>query len=412
MNGNPGKAIKFLTNLIRHQLLWIIVSRLAVSAAGLLAGIVLARTLGPAGFGAYANLLASAAIIGTFLCLGTETPYTLRAARNSTEDAGLLRLIGIHAMLSLPITLAVWVGMEWLSPATRPSWLLIPTVAAFILYQLTFPVMSGWQRQKIANVIAAFLLLLHAGLVFTFSRTGAHLLPIALMSYIVSLAGLYVAALLLASPPPNRGLGYGATALSLLQEGRAFLLATAFGIIRIRANVVLLGWYRPSTEIGNYQIMQTFMEVLFLIPVTVSTYLLSSRVDGRIFLRAARAATIASCAITALMAAAIAVALPWIIPGLYGKGFEDAVALGPLMLSSAIAFAITKGIAAYFAKTGHAALIARLELWTTCIFLAATILLIQQWGVAGAVYGFMAATWLGAGLHLFCVMRMLRQRER
>lgn len=411
MNGHPRNMIKFLTNLIRHQLLWIIVSRLAVSAAGLLAGIVLARTLGPAGLGAYANLLASAAIIGTFLCLGTEVPYNLRAARSSTEGVGLLRLIGIHAILSLPITLVAWVGMGWLSPAARPSWLLIPTVAAFILYQLTFPVMSGWQRQKIANVIAALLLLLHASLVLAFSRTGTNLLPIALMSYIGSLAGLYAAALVLGSSPPERKLSYGATALSLLQEGRAFLLATAFGVIRMRANVALLGWYRPSIEIGNYQIMQTFMEVLFLIPVTVSTYLLSSGADGRTLLREARATTMASCAITALMAAAIALALPWIIPGLYGEGFQDAVALGPLMLSSALAFAITKGIAAYLAKIGHAALIARLELGTTCVFLTATIILIRQWGLVGAVYSFMAAAWLSAGLHLLCVVRVLRQSK-
>jgi O-antigen/teichoic acid export membrane protein len=393
-----------------HKLLWIIATRFGVSAAGLLVGIVLARTLGPDGLGTYANLLASAVIIGTVFCLGMEVPYNMRAARHPNEGTGLLLLIGGQALLGIPVAAAIWFGLGWIDEAARPSWLLIPAVAAFTLNQLTLPVLSGSQRQITANLVAGVLLVVHAGVVFAVSRTSISVLPVAIVSYIGSLLGLYLVAVGSRLRTGRGKFEYGPVAVSLLGEGRAYLLATACGILRMRANVALLGWHSSSSEIGNYQIMQTFMEMLFLIPLSVSTYLLSSRNEGRDFLAQARVTTAASFAITAVAALAIALALPWIVPVLYGKGFEQAVALAPFMLAASVAFAITKGAAAYFARTGHAALVTRLEFMTTCVFLAAAIPSIERWGLSGAVYSFLAATWSGAILHLFCFARIIRRR--
>lgn len=406
------QVISFLRRYIRHRLLWIIASRFCTSAAGLLVGVVVAHTLGPGGLGAYANLLGFAVIVGTFCCLGMETPYNLRAAKRASDPTGLLLLIGFQAIASVPLATAVWFFIKSIYPGIGLNWLFVPAVVCFILYQLTFPVLSGMQRQMTANLSAALFLVIHAAFVFFVARNLANPLTPTVVSYILSLAALYLSAFIGQGKPYLVRPGHTRIPQFLFGEGRPYLLATACGIIRIRGNVVILGWSASSQDIGNYQIMQTFMEALFLISVTTSSYLLSSQSEGAALFKQVYAVGSKSCIITAVAAIFVALVLPCFIPIIYGAGFHKAVVFSPILLTSAIGFSITKSSAAYLAKIGHASLITRLEFATTSLFLISAIPLTSLWGLEGAIYSFTGATWTGAALHLIVTFRQKHNLDR
>jgi O-antigen/teichoic acid export membrane protein len=378
-----------------------------MSGAGLLLGIVLAHALGPTGLGNYASVMASAVIIGTLLSFGTEIPYNIRAAHDPDQGIGLLTLIGLQATFSLPIAGVIWLVLRSVDRTAAPSWLMVPAAAAFILNQLTLPVLSGLQRQITGNIIASVLLLLQALTIFLISRVQTQLLlPIAISCYIVSLIILYIVSVAALVKRGIHDFKLLTISKDLIREGKVYLLATACGVIRLRANVAILAWLTPASEAGNYQILQTCMEVLFLIPVAASTYILSSRSEGSDLFSEAIAAGSVSCVATALGALAIACALPSLVPLLYGSGFDQVVRFGPLMLTGAVAFAISKGVAAYLAKLRRASLITQLELVITMVFVASTVPAIKSWGLAGAIYSFQAATWIGALLYLSCFVRV------
>ncbi len=389
--------MRIAVRLFRHRLVAIICSRLTMSAAGMLVGIALARALGPAGLGDYAHLIATVAIVGTFLCMGMEIPYNLAATGNPHGGGNLLLLVAGQAAVTLPVAGLIWLVLDCTGNGPGGSPMLFALVAAaVVLNQLTQPVMSGLQKQVWVNIAMAILLLMQGLALMLLSRRGIASMPIAVMIYVLVLGLLGLVALALHWRGREVSFAYAQTVRDLFAQGRHYILATLGGILRLRIGIVLMGWYVPAHDIGNYQIMQTLTEVLYLIPVTVSTYVLSARMEGAALAQEAMRAALASCTITILCVLGVSIALPFAVPLLYGPGFGAAVTYGPLMLSGAVAFAVAKGISSWFSRMGRAALVTRVEVATTVVALAAFVMLVPAEGLRGAVWSFVIASWFGA----------------
>lgn len=402
-----------MMRIVRHRLVPIIFSRLTTSAAGMLASIALARALGPAGLGAYANLVATAGIAGTLLCMGMEIPYNLAATEEPRSGGNLLALVAGQASAALPIAALIWLVLHGLgnAPGASPIPFALVT-AAFVLNQLTQPVMSGLQKQVWVNVAMAGLLVAQA---VTITLLAAHALasvPVAVMINVAALALLGLGALALLLRGRRRGFSYRHALRDLFQQGRHYAFATLSGIVRLRIGIVLMGWYLPAHAIGNYQILQTLTEVLYLVPVTVSTYVLSVPLQGAALRREAMRAAVASCLVTLACGAGAAVVLPVVVPAFYGAGFAAVVRFGPLMLTGAVAFAVAKGISSYFSRMGWARLVTRVEIATTVAALVAFAVLVPVGGLGGAVWSFVAASWFGALVYAGLLVRMTPRRAR
>lgn len=394
--------------LLRHRLAGIVCSRLVASATGMLVGIALARALGPAGLGDYANLVAVAGVVGALCCMGMEVPYNLAATADRHGGGNLLRLAAMQAACALPVAGLIWLALDRAGGAPDASPLLFALVTAtFVLNQLAQPVLSGLQQQVWANLAMAGLLAVQAGTIMLLAAQALASLTTTAALYSLVLATLGLGALACRWNERRAGFSYRETFRDLFAQGRHYLLATLGGVLRLRIGIVLMGLYLPAHDIGNYQVMQALTEVLYLVPVTVSTYVLSARGSASMLAREAARAALASCAITVFCVAGLAIALPVVIPFLYGPGFAAVVAHGPLMLTGAIAFALAKGVAAYFSRMGWSRLVMRVEIATTAVAFAAFAALVPAGGLAGAVRAFVAASWFGAFAYLWILVGMI-----
>ena len=399
---------RFVMMLLRHRLAGIVCSRLVASATGMLVGIALARALGPAGLGGYANLVAVAGVAGALCCMGMEVPYNLAATADRRSGGNLMRLAAGQATCALPVAGLIWLALDRadIAPAASPVLFAFVT-AAFVLNQLTQPVLSGLQQQVRVNLAMAALLIVQAAAIMLLAAHALAGVITTAVLYSAVLAMLGLGALAFQWNERRAGFSYREAFRDLFAQGRHYLLATLGGVLRLRIGIVLLGWYLPAHEIGNYQVMQTLTEVLYLVPVTVSTYVLSARGSAPLVAREAARAAFVSAAITISCVAVLAIALPYLVPFLYGPGFAGVVAHGPLMLTGAIAFAVAKGVSAYFSRMGWARLVMGVEISTTAVALAAFAALVPAGGLGGAVLAFVAASWFGALAYLWILIGMI-----
>ena len=394
----------------RHKLLPTIVSRLSTSAAGMIVGIALARTLGPNSLGSYANLVANASIVGTLLCFGMEIPQNLRAARTPDIAGNLLLLVDFHAACSGVAGCIIWFGMDIFGIKPNSSAVSFGiVVAVLVLNQLTQPVLSGIQRQIHCNITMTALLLLQAVALLVSFYSGIASVELAIIIYAVSLGSLYFLSLTSVFKTRIAAFPYGTAFKDAIGEGKHYILSTFSGIVRLRASIVIMGWYLPHDKIGNYQIMQSITEVLYLVPVTISTYIISSRKSGHDLIREIFIANISSVGITTACVIGISITLPFLVPLIYGEGFELAIQLGPVMLSGSIAFAVAKGISAYLSRLEMARTITWIEISTTVVALVSISILIPQAELVGAAWGFTIASWFGAFCYAFCAIRVRAQ---
>lgn len=400
--------MRLVLRLLRHRLVGIVCSRLGASATGMLVGIALARALGPAGLGAYANLVAVAGIVGALCCMGMEVPYNLAATADPRGGGNLLRMAAAQAACALPVAGLIWLALDHAGnmPVASPMLFALVT-AAFVLNQLAQPILSGLQQQIPVNLAMAALLAAQAGAIMLLAAYAVANVTTAAVLYSAALALLGLGALAFHWHERRTGFSYREAFRGLFAQGRHYLLAALGGVLRLRIGIVLMGWYLPAHEIGNYQIMQTLTEVLYLVPVTVSAYVLSVRGNAPVVAREAARAALASCAITISCVAGLAIALPYVVPFLYGPGFAAVVAHGPLMLTGAIAFAVAKGVSAYFSRMGWSRLVMGVEIATTGLALVAFAVLVPTGGLGGAVWAFVAASWFGALAYLWILAGMI-----
>ena len=394
--------------LLRHRLVGMVCSRLVASATGMFVGIALARALGPAGLGAYANLVAMAGIVGALCCMGMEIPYNLAATTDPRAGGNLLRMAAAQAACALPVAGLIWLACAsaGVMPATSPLLFALVT-GAFVFNQLTQPVLSGLQRQVRSNLAMALLLAAQAGAITLLAAWAWANVTSAAALYSAVLALLGLGALALHWRDRRTGFSYREAFRGFFSQGRHYLLATVGGVVRLRIGIVLMGWYLPAHEIGNYQVMQALTEVLYLVPVTVSTYVLSTRGEVPVVAREAVRAAFASCAVTVLCAAGLAFALSYLVPLLYGPGFAAVAAHGPLMLTGAVAFALSKGVSAYFSRMSWSRIVMGVETTTTAMALLAFAVLVPAGGLGGAVWAFVAASWFGALAYLWILAVMI-----
>lgn len=400
--------MRIVMPLLRHRLVGMVCSRLVASATGMFVGIALARALGPAGLGAYANLVAIAGIVGALFCMGMEIPYNLAATTDPRGGGNLLRMAAGQAACALPVAGLIWFAFDRTGamPAISPMLFALVT-GAFVFNQLTQPVLNGLQQQVRSNLAMAVLLAGQAGAITLLAAWALADVTSAVGLYVVVLALLGLGALALHWRDCHTGFSYRDAFCGLFSQGRHYLLATVGGVVRLRIGIVLMGWYLPAHDIGNYQVMQALTEVLYLVPVTVSSYVLSVRGEAPIVAREAARAALASVAVTLLCVAGLGVALPYLVPFLYGPGFGAVVAHGPLMLTGAIAFALGKGVSAYFSRMSWARIVMGVETATTAMALAAFAVLVPIGGLGGAVWAFVAASWFGALAYLWILAVMI-----
>lgn len=367
-------------------------SRALGVAIAILASIVAARFLGPAGKGVLAvvGLVSSVAIqLGD---LGLHASTTYFAARN---PSALPRIAAVSLWLATVMGMAtslVVLVMAWLLPHSLnevPGRFLLIAVALipFGLVSLYFQnILLGMQRilafnlvdlgAKGTGLVAAMVILwgldlgvwelLLAGLVIS---AGASLVTVWL--------ALRESRLVLAI---DRGL-----AREMLRYGMKFYLACLFAYLVIRIDLLLVNYFSGVTETGIYSVSVAFADLLCMLPLAIGTVLFprvarAESGDGEITLKVCRYSVVLMtglCLLTALLARPLILLL-------YGPAFASATIPLLWLLPGVLLLSLESILANDLAGRGYPRVLVVYWLLGLLMNVGLNLLAIPRWGATGA----------------------------
>lgn len=234
-------------------------------------GIVLARALGPEGYGVYAyafaimSLLMVAAEAGVPTLLLREVAAGLERARWGLLRGALRRavqfVVAASALVSLAGLLAVWFLADRLSPAElHTTVLMLAVLPLAALARTVAHAMRGLDRvvtgQAIELLVRPLLVLAAVAVLFSLSpgwRAPQYAMAAQLGAVAVTaLAGWWVLGRHMPAEARHRRPEYRTR--QWLKSALPFTLIGGAGIINNQADIIMLGWFRPSEDVGIYRV--------------------------------------------------------------------------------------------------------------------------------------------------------------
>lgn len=322
----------------------VLAGQMAVSAIGVLGGIIASRALGPEGRGDFAIITYWAALITILLELGIADTLTLRI---SASEGGAARAM-TAGMLIVLISSALGIGAGFLLLPyllTGPQHSLLASarwylafVPASLISTAAHALLLGLQRFRLAAVTRVFssasYLVIVAVLWQRHSLTARSLAAVNVAAAL--LPALAAAAALRARfsrPRLDRGELRQQLRMGSRLQGTRLASALAGSEDRAIANLTL-----PRAEIGAYQIPASFSYFMPVIPQALSQVMFarmgaaqpSSRGDLLL------STYVRTLLLTTIAVAAVLPALPFAVPLVYGRAFSTAVAPAMIVAAASI----------------------------------------------------------------------------
>jgi O-antigen/teichoic acid export membrane protein len=330
--------------------------RFLMLGAGIVASIITARSLGPAGRGVYYLVFMSGTLAVQLATLGLHASNTYLVAQDRRR---LGPLLGI----------SLWVS------------LVAATAAAGLVVLIALPAAGAAQAGRaiywaIPYAPCALFVLLSSTLFVGAGRVGTYNL-IQLLSALLALAGVavaaalhetvngFLAALVIAMFVAGAAaLGCGLRTPASLRFDRALFASGAryalrayvvglLGFMVTRVNVFVLAHRAPPDQVGMYSVAMQFFDVLSILPASLGTVLLPSLIARGNPWRSALRSTLwtavllaPACALTALLAGPL---IGW----LFGARFEPAAWVTVLVMPAAFFIGMVSVLSQYLAAGGY-----------------------------------------------------------
>lgn len=381
---------------------------------GFVTSVVAARVLGPSGMGYVAYAILVFTLIGDFghLGLNNSTMYFMKRGAVPSGHLFSVNLTSLGLLFGLIASLLLFLRGTGLI-LTSYSWLYILGGLVFVGSDLFFTSLHSWYvgderiRESNRKIIAVFLLKSLLILILWLSGT---LTPLSF--FIAAVLGMLLNAVLLGIKVGQRF--FPVLDLGLLKAefsyGGILWLGAVFSWLHYRADQFMIRQMLDVSSLGVYSIAVTLAELLFLVPVSVSSALL-----GKLYNTqepgAARSIMARTLKLTLWICAALALAgipLSLLIPAVYGQAYAGAVPSVMVLLGGAVFASVARVGMQYFFTLGRP----KVHLYTTLITLAVNIalnfLLIPRWGIFGAAVA-SSISYLGYGL--FYLALFLRREK-
>ena len=394
------------------------VGSLGLSAIGFLASLLLARTLGPADYGAYSLVVSIATTIGLLRRLGQDYAATThladgyaagdrRGVRDALQFYVCLSVLTSVVVLPVGILLAPWIGDQLFGDRRLGALLQLSLVQGF------------WGVVPGATVIA-----LQAsrrlGALVRFETVTAglgHLLPVALAvaglgvfgvfygQVAASLIALGIAILVYARLSRRDALLPRMTRLlaDVARPGIPLLRQTRFGLsialdknlvsLYTLAPILLLGLFAPEAEVGLLRVAAAYMAIPAVLLSPISRLLmvdlpgLRVRAPDRVrpfFVRV----TLLGGLVSALLAVPFALAAWLALPLLYGPDYAAASTLTAALLLDAATLGLGIAAGPIFRTYDRTDLPIRASLAILLVGLPAAWLAVQAAGALGAALAY------------------------
>ena len=364
-------------------------ARVGVGIFAFGASVIAARVLGLHGRGQLAVLVAVPGVISTVGLLGLDTANLRFAGLSHSAFRQAVRR-AVHFSLGPGTAMAAgWLIAGLLWPPVRLG--LDPFLALLaaalcpvsVLLSLLGPAEVGRGRTALYNLVMATLMALYFAAVVVLQQTGQLTVVTCFGAYGLSqVAGVIVLLMLSAKRVQADGDSvplrqYSSYAL------RAFVPnVISFGMLRMDVPVIQL--LAGTTAVALYAVALPFAEILLLLPVAMGLVLFPRVTSGAMDIAAVRRIGVTVLAAMAVIAAGIAVAVPVIVPHLYGLKYQGAVAVIWCMLPGLVIGSAARASQIYLAGTDNLRPVINASVAGLVAGLVALLALTGRFGAVGA----------------------------
>src|SRR5262245_40846996 len=387
--------------------------RVATYAAGFLASILLARSLGPVGRGLYALPLAVLGIVMALAPLGLEHANVALASRgvrapvlwaNATVSALALSVVAFVVLAVLAVAIPGTIG------GLPPSWYVV-VLAQVPMLLLTLYWSSVLQLEHRFRSVAVGVLVATAAhtvvVVVLFAADALTPFRVLVLTWVVNgLTWLWILATgvrhRVAGWEPDRG---------ALREGVAFGFkvhggAVAFFLL-LRVDQVLVQALAGFRALGLYALAVTIAELLWLVcePLAIAALPHQARADRTIDRRLAYATSRLALLLASAGGAVLWVAAPFLIELVYGSSFRDSASLLRWLLPGIVALSAARPLATLLLRDGRPVLLTVMGLVVLALNVALDLVLIPSFGAIGASIASSAGYLMLLGGYVACTRR-------
>ena len=333
-------------------------ARVGAGAFAFGASVIAARVLGPHGRGQLAVLIAVPGVIGTVGLLGLDTANLRFAGLSHSAFRQAVRRAVVFSLAAGTAMGAGWwtAGSLWppvrLGLDPRLALLCAALCPASLLLSLLGTAEVGRGRTAVYNLVTAATAAVYLAGIVALQLTGPLTVIACFAAYATSLSLGAVALLALSTKRVHSDGGsvplrqYSGYAL------RAFLPnVVQYGMLRMDVPVIQV--LAGTTAVALYAVALPFAEVLLLLPVAVGLILFPQVTSGAVNRAAAGKIRVTVLVTTAALAGGIAVAIPVIVPHLYGPAYHGSVAVVWCMLPGLIIFSAARTTQTYLSGTDN-----------------------------------------------------------
>jgi O-antigen/teichoic acid export membrane protein len=386
---------------------WLFADRILHMVVGLVVSISVTRYLGPERFGLLSYAGAFVMIFSSIGQLGLDVVVVRNIVRNpSCRDetlgsAFLLKLFGGAAALVL-----ILAAIALIRPGDRPTQMLVGITALGLLFQ-TFTTIDLWFQSQVSSKYTVYarsaaylivcaakgtLIFLHAPLT-AFAWAGVADIVLGSLGLVIAYR---ISGLQLSLWWTSRTM-----ALELLRDSWPLMFSDILILIYMRVDKVMLGEISGNTELGVYSVAVLIAEMLYFIPVTVSSSIFPSVVRAKGVSEEFFHSHLQR--FYNLMAfLAYSVALPvtflagWLVPFMFGANYSKA---GPMLIGLAWAGVFINLMIArsyYLTAMNWTRLHFVIDFLGCVVNISLNLFLLPRYGGMGAVIASLITYWLVA----------------
>jgi O-antigen/teichoic acid export membrane protein len=336
-------------------------AQIAISVLSLVNVFIVARTLGPAGRGEVAFLVAVAYLTSQFASLGVQYAHSNLAASRpelrSTLAANAAVFAAVFGGASAVLLILAFRVIPDLGADINFGLLVITAsvVPFLILGQYLYLLVQAEYRFTVSNVAWVTPPIVNA--LLNGALAAAHVLTPA-RAFATWVIGQVISMLILVRAVQRRE-GFGRPDRALAKSALSFGVRAHFGRVMLlgnyRVDQWILGAVAGSRELGIYSVAVSWAEILFFVPTVLSVVQRPdfARADRSEIGSTATAGTRASLLLTTPLAAFVFVAAPYLCEDVFGDEFAGSTEQLRLLVLGAFGICLLKILGASLTAQGR-----------------------------------------------------------
>lgn len=259
--------------------IWLFIGEFGIRILKLIIFIYAARKLGVSEWGVFSYALALMSFFSIFSDIGLNSVLLKKTAQNNESQP---QYIATSFFLKLGLSIISGLALLSIFIFLRDDNLvktLIPITAILLFFdtmrEFGFSLNRAFEKMEIeafTKISSTFLLILLGFIFIKFNPKASSLL----YAYVISsLLGLFIMYLSLKKYFQDLKLNFNKKLLiPIWKEVWPVGLAGALGTIMVSIDMIILGWFKPLDQIGLYSTAQKLIQILYLLPVLISTAVL------------------------------------------------------------------------------------------------------------------------------------------